>query len=134
MEGDGVRDSRVVMMLLVDRWVSDDGNDVGGVRMVAMVLWFVMKGGGRWPESGRSGAGNGMCVCVGGLGAVRYDSLLFILSIRIFFNSNYVSVAAASYEDCGWEDSLFRTACSSDSLIMRWISGGAKSDISCGKI
>ncbi|GKB00317.1 hypothetical protein Tco_0828310 [Tanacetum coccineum] len=45
-------------------------------------------------------------------GAARYDSLLSILSIRIFFNSNSVSVAAASYEDCGWEDSLNRTASS----------------------
>ncbi|GJV29321.1 putative RNA-directed DNA polymerase [Tanacetum coccineum] len=62
IEGDGVRDSGVVMMLLVDRWSSDDGDDVGGIRMVAMVLWFVMKGGDRWPESGRSGARNGRFV------------------------------------------------------------------------
>nr|GEW36424.1 uncharacterized mitochondrial protein AtMg00810-like [Tanacetum cinerariifolium] len=34
----------------------DDGDDVGGVGMVAMVMWLLMKGGGRWPESGRSGA------------------------------------------------------------------------------
>ncbi|GJR76272.1 hypothetical protein Tco_0088637 [Tanacetum coccineum] len=58
MKGNGVRDSGVVMMLLVDRWGSDDGDDVGGIRMVAMVLWLVMKGGDRWPKSGRSGARN----------------------------------------------------------------------------
>nr|GEV81153.1 hypothetical protein [Tanacetum cinerariifolium] len=34
----------------------DDGDDVGGVGMVAMVMWLLMKGGGRWPESSQSGA------------------------------------------------------------------------------
>nr|GEX17252.1 hypothetical protein [Tanacetum cinerariifolium] len=43
----------------------DDGDDVDGVGMVAMVMWLVMKGGNRWSESSRSGAekdGEGKCV------------------------------------------------------------------------